>query len=90
MKQRYSICPLSWFVLCNFVLDGNYSEMGWACTPPSPAWADFSIMMECPPAIATLCVLCACDDVFSKLFLAPFPVWPVKFFDEETVFYLPF
>jgi hypothetical protein len=39
------ICPLS----CNFVRDENYSERGWACSPTQPAWATFSIMMECTP-----------------------------------------
>ncbi len=27
----------------------DISERGWACTPPSPAWADFSIIIECTP-----------------------------------------
>ncbi len=49
-KQGECICPLSWSVHHNFVRDGRHSKRGWSCTPPpSPAWADFSIMMECKP-----------------------------------------
>ncbi len=36
------------------VCDGKQSERGWACSdasPPSPARADFSMMMECRPKI---------------------------------------
>jgi hypothetical protein len=35
---------------CNFTGDGKCNERGWACTPPhSPAWANFTLMMECTP-----------------------------------------
>ncbi len=48
MKQGEHICHLSWSVNCGFVHNGNLSERGRAWTPtPSPARADFSIMMEC-------------------------------------------
>jgi hypothetical protein len=49
MKQRDCIGPLSWSVNCNFVRDGNYSEklVVGLHPPPSPAWANISIMMEC-------------------------------------------
>ncbi len=52
----YSICPLSWTVRHNFVRDGERGGGGFFCTPHSPGWANFSIMMECTPeaAIATL------------------------------------
>jgi hypothetical protein len=48
MKCRECICLLSWGVHCNFVRGGKYSErkgMG-VHPPPSPAWANFSILME--------------------------------------------
>ncbi len=37
-------------VHCNFVRDGEYSKKGVGLhPPPSPPWANFSIMMECTP-----------------------------------------
>jgi hypothetical protein len=49
-RDEIAICPHNWSVHCNFVCDGKCSERGWACpSPPSPAWANFSIMMECMP-----------------------------------------
>ncbi len=42
--------PHSWSVHCNFTGDGKCNERGWACTPPpSPAWANFTLMIECTP-----------------------------------------
>jgi hypothetical protein len=30
--------------------DGKCNERGWACTPPPlPAWANFTLLMECTP-----------------------------------------
>ncbi len=60
----YCICPFSWSLHHDFVRDGRYSEKGWACTPhpPSPGWANFSIMMECTPESGlcpSVCTLCA-------------------------------
>ncbi len=50
MKQGQCICPLIWSVHCNFIGDGKSIERGWACTPPtSPAWANFTLTMECTP-----------------------------------------
>jgi hypothetical protein len=50
MKQDKCVCPLSWSVHCNFTGDGKCNERGWACTPPpSPAWANFTLMIECTP-----------------------------------------
>ncbi len=50
MKQGFCVCPLSWSVHCNFTGDGICNERGWACTPqPLPAWANFTLMMECTP-----------------------------------------
>jgi hypothetical protein len=50
MKQGKCVWPPSWSVHCNFTGDGKYNERGWACTPPpSPAWANFTLMSECAP-----------------------------------------
>ncbi len=52
MKYGECIGPLSWSVHCNFVRDGKQSGGGGrAPHPPSPARADFSIMMDCMPEI---------------------------------------
>ncbi len=50
-KSDYEyICQLNRSAHCNFVRDDNYSGRWWACNPPpSPAWANISIMMECTP-----------------------------------------
>ncbi len=46
MKQGKCIWPLSWSVHCNFNGDGK----GGGCPPPpSPAWANFTLMIECTP-----------------------------------------
>jgi hypothetical protein len=50
------ICPLCWSVYCNFV----------RAPPPSPAWANFSIMMQCTPesgrchSVLPFCVAIQC------------------------------
>ncbi len=50
MKQGYCICPLSWSVHCNFSGDGKCSERRVGVhPPPSPARANFTLMMECMP-----------------------------------------
>ncbi len=50
MKQGQCICPLSWSVHCNFTGDSkcNDREVG-VHPPPSSAWANFTLMMECTP-----------------------------------------
>ncbi len=60
MKQGLCIYPLSWSVHCNFTGEGKCNERARACTPPSPAWANFTLMMECTPesSVFLLCVLC--------------------------------
>jgi hypothetical protein len=56
----YSICPLSLSVHHNIARDGERGRVG--TPPPSPEWADITIMMEynIPQnvVIATLSVLC--------------------------------
>ena len=50
MKKGLCVCPLSWSGHCNFTGDSKCNERGWACTPPpSPAWANFTLMIECTP-----------------------------------------
>jgi hypothetical protein len=62
------MCPLSWSVrTLSFVIDGRYSEcMGVGVHPlPAPAWADFTLKMECTPESShchSVCtVLCGVD-----------------------------
>ncbi len=54
----YCICSLSRSVLCNFVSDGNILKGGGRAPPPSPARADFSIMMGWTPEIANRHSVC--------------------------------
>ena len=47
----------------NFACNGRQSERGRACTPPSPGWADFTIMLEYTlfrKWPLPLCVSCGC------------------------------
>ncbi len=55
------VCPLSWSVHCNFTGDGKCNERGWAFSepPPSPAWANFTLMIECKPESSR------CNSVYS-------------------------
>jgi hypothetical protein len=46
MKQGKCICPL---VHCNLTGDGKCCGRGWACTQPSPAWPNFTLIIECTP-----------------------------------------
>jgi hypothetical protein len=46
-----------WSVHHHCLRDDRFSERGWACSPPSPGWANFSIMMECTPE-GVNCELC--------------------------------
>jgi hypothetical protein len=61
MKQGvYCICPLRWSVHCNlYVMVNIVKGGGGEHSPPSPAWANFSIMMECTPEIGRCHSLCA-------------------------------
>jgi hypothetical protein len=78
MKQGECICPLSWSVHSNFVRDGSYSERGKACSapPPSLAWANFSIKMECTPEGESCHSVCT-------LWSRP----PARYMDQHTYFY---
>jgi hypothetical protein len=66
-KKGECICLFRWSVHHNFARDGTgrYSESGGGGVhlPPSPGWADFTIMMGCivrqKVALATLCLLFA-------------------------------
>ncbi len=59
IKQGYRVCLLSWSVHCNFTGDGKCNQRGWACTPPTlPAWANFTLMMECTPCRKQPLLLC--------------------------------
>ncbi len=49
MKQGQCICQLSWSVHCNFTGDGKCSKGVGVHPPPSPAWANFTLMIECTP-----------------------------------------
>jgi hypothetical protein len=51
MKQGWCICPLSWRVHCNFTGDVLVNVMKGVgrAPPPTPAWANFTLMIECTP-----------------------------------------
>ncbi len=49
LLEKY-VCPLSWSVHCNFIGDGKCKEKGVGVhPPPSSAWSNFTLMMECTP-----------------------------------------
>ncbi len=49
-NSGYCVCPLSWSVHCNFTGYGSCNERGWGVhPPPSPARANFTLMIECTP-----------------------------------------
>jgi hypothetical protein len=67
-------CPFSWSVHCNFTGDGKCNERGWACNPPpSPAWANFTLMMECSPESSR------CYSVYTVPQLLLFPAFTVRY-----------
>ncbi len=70
MRNRGSVSAISagaytttLFVMVDLVKGGGRAP------PPAPAWANFSIMMECTPEfdVATLCVLYGVDSILSFL-----------------------
>ncbi len=63
------------------------SERGWSCSvhrpPPSPAWANFTLMMECTPESGRCHSVCTLWIPVSKI--QPFND-AIKLFSKEIVF----